>query len=201
MGLGQMPAGQWIMNTVMLEKKNNKIHPHKFTLWVGIGSILMMFAGLTSAYIVKRNQANWSSFEIPMLFWISTLAIVLSSLTLYLASKSFKERMMSRYRSLIAATLFLGVVFITLQFFGFMQLWNEGLTLQRNVAYSFLYVIVGLHGLHVIGGVIALLVMSLKAFSKKTRIYSSVPVELISTYWHFVDVLWVYLLIFLLMIR
>jgi cytochrome c oxidase subunit 3 len=196
-----MPAGQWIMNTVMLEKKNNKIHPHKFTLWVGIGSILMMFAGLTSAYIVKRNQANWSSFEIPMLFWISTLAIVLSSLTLYLASKSFKERMMSRYRSLIAATLFLGVVFITLQFFGFMQLWNEGLTLQRNVAYSFLYVIVGLHGLHVIGGVIALLVMSLKAFSKKTRIYSSVPVELISTYWHFVDVLWVYLLIFLLMIR
>jgi cytochrome c oxidase subunit 3 len=201
MGLGQMPAGQWIMNTVMLEKKNNKIHPHKFTLWVGIGSILMMFAGLTSAYIVKRNQANWSSFEIPMLFWISTLAIVLSSLTLYLASKSFKERMMSRYRSLIAATLFLGAVFITLQFFGFMQLWNEGLTLQRNVAYSFLYVIVGLHGLHVIGGVIALLVMSLKAFSKKTRIYSSVPVELISTYWHFVDVLWVYLLIFLLMIR
>jgi cytochrome c oxidase subunit 3 len=196
-----MPAGQWIMNAVMLEKKNNKIHPHKFTLWVGIGSILMMFAGLTSAYIVKRNQANWSSFEIPMLFWISTLAIVLSSITLYLASKSFKERMMSRYRSLIAATLFLGVVFITLQFFGFMQLWNEGLTLQRNVAYSFLYVIVGLHGLHVIGGVIALLVMSLKAFSKKTRIYSSVPVELISTYWHFVDVLWVYLLIFLLMIR
>jgi cytochrome c oxidase subunit 3 len=196
-----MPGGQWIMNTVMLEKKNNKIHPHKFTLWVGIGSILMMFAGLTSAYIVKRNQANWSSFEIPMLFWISTLALVLSSFTLYLASKSFKERMMSRYRSLIAATLFLGIVFLALQVVGFKELWEQGLTLKRNVAYSFLYVIVGLHALHVIGGVIALAVMSLKAFSKKTRIYSSVPVELISTYWHFVDVLWVYLLIFLLMIR
>ncbi len=189
------------MNTVMLEKKNNKIHPHKFTLWVGIGSILMMFAGLTSAYIVKRNQANWSSFEIPMLFWISTIAIVLSSFTLYLAAKSFKERRMSMYRSLMAATLLLGVIFITLQFFGFKQLWDQGLTLQRNVAYSFLYVIVGLHALHVIGGVIALVVMSLKAFSSKTRIYSSVPVELISTYWHFVDVLWIYLLIFLLMIR
>ncbi len=189
------------MNTVMLEKKNNKIHPHKFTLWVGIGSILMMFAGLTSAYVVKRNQANWSSFEIPMLFWISTIAILLSSFTLYLATKSFKERMMSRYRYLMAATLFLGVVFIALQVFGFIEMWQEGLTLQRNVAYSFLYVIVGLHALHVIGGVIALAVMSLKAFSTKTRIYSSVPVELISTYWHFVDVLWIYLLIFLLMIR
>ncbi len=189
------------MNTVMLENKNNKLHPHKFTLWVGIGSILMMFAGLTSAYIVKRNQANWSSFEIPVMFWISTIAIVLSSVTLYLASKAFKERLMSRYRLLMGVTLLFGVLFIVLQFFGFKQLWDQGLTLQGNVAYSFLYVIVGLHALHVIGGVIALLVMSLKAFSTKTRIYSAVPVELISTYWHFVDVLWVYLLIFLLMIR
>jgi cytochrome c oxidase subunit 3 len=189
------------MNTVMLENKNNKLHPHKFTLWVGIGSILMMFAGLTSAYIVKRNQANWSSFEIPVLFWISTIAIVLSSVTLYLASKAFKERLMGRYRLLMGVTLLFGVLFIALQFFGFKQLWDQGLTLQGNVAYSFLYVIVGLHALHVIGGVIALLVMSLKAFSAKTRIYSAVPVELISTYWHFVDVLWVYLLIFLLMIR
>jgi cytochrome c oxidase subunit 3 len=189
------------MNTVMLENKNNKIHPHKFTLWVGIGSILMMFAGLTSAYIVKRNQANWSSFEIPMMFWFSTAAIILSSVTLYLASKAFKERMMSRYRSLMAATLFLGVLFIVLQVIGFKQLWDAGFTLHQNVAYSFLYVIVGIHAAHVIGGIVALIVMSLKAFSTKTRIYSPVPVELISTYWHFIDLLWVYLLIFLLMIR
>ena len=79
------------MNTVMLENKNNKIHPHKFTLWVGIGSILMMFAGLTSAYVVKRNQANWISFELPVMFWFGTAAIVLSSVTLYLATKAFKE--------------------------------------------------------------------------------------------------------------
>jgi len=73
--------------------------------------------------------------------------------------------------------------------------------LQANVAFSFLYIIVGLHGLHVIGGIIALIVMSLKAFSSKIRIYSSVPVDLICTYWHFVDILWIYLLIFLIMIR
>ncbi len=84
---------------------------------------------------------------------------------------------------------------------GFNQLWNLGLTLTSSVSYSFLYVIVGLHALHVIGGVIALIVMAIKAFSTRTRVYSSVPVELISTYWHFVDILWIYLLVFLLMIQ
>ena len=179
----------------------NKIHPHKFTLWVGIGSILMMFAGLTSAYIVKRNQANWTSFELPMAFWYSTAAILLSSLTIMLATKAFKARLMSRYRTLVAATLVLGILFVALQVLGFKQLWDAGLTLQSNVSISFLYVIVGIHAAHVIGGIIVLIVLSLKAFSRKMRNYSSIPVELVNTYWHFVDILWIYLLIFLLMIR
>lgn len=188
------------MSTVAIQQRN-KIHPHKFTLWVGIGSIIMMFAGLTSAYIVKRNQANWVTFELPVAFWYSTAVIILSSLTLHMASKAFKERAMANYRKLMAVTLVLGVLFMILQVIGFNDFWKAGMTLQANVSYSFLYVIVGLHGLHVAGGVIALIVMSLKAFSIKSRTYSFVPVDLISTYWHFVDILWVYLLIFLLMIR
>ena len=100
-----------------------------------------------------------------------------------------------------ATSLFLGIIFIVTQILGFKEFWKMGLTLQANVSFSFLYVIVGLHAVHVIGGVIALIVMSLSAFSKKTRNYSVVPVELISTYWHFVDILWVYLLIFLIMIK
>ena len=182
-------------------KTKNKIHPHKFTLWVGIGSIIMMFAGLTSAYIVKRNQAGWVTYDIPKAFWYSTLIILLSSFTLQLSAKAFKERAMAKYRKLMFSTLILGVLFIVLQYIGFKQFWDAGMTLQANVAFSFLYIIVGLHGLHIIGGIIALLVMSLKAFSTKTRIYSSVPVELICTYWHFVDALWIYLLVFLIMIR
>ncbi len=188
------------MSIVAIEQRN-RIHPHKFTLWVGIGSILMMFAGLTSAYIVKRNQANWVPFQLPIAFWYSTAVIALSSFTLYMSSKAFKERAISRYRTLMAITLGLGVLFILLQFIGFRALWQIGITLTASVSYSFLYVIVGLHALHVIGGIIALVIMSLKAFSIKTRSYSSVPVELMSTYWHFVDILWIYLLIFLLMIR
>ncbi|MEP6713384.1 MAG: cytochrome c oxidase subunit 3, partial [Ferruginibacter sp.] len=188
------------MNTVMIDNRRNKIHPHKFTLWVGIGSILMMFAGLTSAYIVKRNMANWVTFDLPVAFWYSTAVIIASSFTLWTALKAFKERAMTKYRGLMAATLFLGVLFLVLQVLGFMQLWQNGITLQANVSYSFLYVIVGLHAAHVIGGIIALIIMSLKAFSTKIRSYSMIPVELISTYWHFVDILWLYLLVFLLMI-
>ena len=168
---------------------------------MGIGSILMMFAGLTSAYIVKRNQANWISFELPVAFWYSTAAIIASSIVLFFAGKAFRQREMPKYRWLVTATTILGALFIALQVIGFMQLWSKGITLQASVSYSFLYVIVGLHAAHVIGGIIALFLLIAKAFSKKVRSYNNLPVELVSTYWHFVDILWVYLLIFLLMIR
>jgi cytochrome c oxidase subunit 3 len=182
-------------------EQRKKIHPHKFTLWVGIGSLLMMFAGLTSAYIVKRNQANWQTFELPQFFWYSTVAVLLSSVTIYLAEKAFKQREMKKYRSLVIATLVLGVLFIVLQILGFQQLRASQITLTGNVSYSFMYVIVGLHAAHVLGGLVALIVLFAKAFSTKTRTYDSIPVELVGTYWHFVDVLWIYLLIFLIMIR
>jgi cytochrome c oxidase subunit III len=182
-------------------EQRKKIHPHKFTLWIGIGSILMMFAGLTSAYIVKRNQANWVTFELPLIFWYSTAVMLLSSVTIFFAGRSFKQRQMAKYRRLMMVTIILGALFIAMQVIGFNQLWNLGITLQGNVSFSFMYAIVGLHGAHLVGGIIALLVLFAKAFSAKTRIYNTIPVEVISTYWHFVDALWIYLLIFLLMIR
>ncbi|MBS1509199.1 MAG: cytochrome c oxidase subunit 3 [Bacteroidetes bacterium] len=188
------------MNTVVMEQRK-KIHPHKFTLWVGIAGILMMFAGLTSAFIVKRNQADWKPFVLPLTFWYSTAAIVLSSLTLFLAGRAYKAREMMRYRGLMTATIILGVLFILLQVVAFMQLYAIGEKLQSSVSISFLYVIVLLHGAHVIGGIIALIVLYAKAFNLKTKIYNSVPVEVTSTYWHFVDVLWIYLLLFLVMIN
>ena len=188
------------MSIVVMEQKK-RIHPHKFTLWVGVASIVMMFAGLTSAYIVKRNQVNWVTFELPSMFWYSTVVIVLSSVVLYFSNTAFKQREMAKYRKLVLATLVLGIMFVIMQIIGFNQLWTKGITLTKNVSFSFLYIIVGLHALHVIGGLIALIFLFAKAFSSKVRNYDIVPLEVISTYWHFVDVLWVYLLIFLLMIR
>ena len=183
--------------TVEQTQQRKRIHPHKFTLWVAIGSIIMMFAGLTSAYIVKSNQAGWQSVGMPQVFWYSTATIVISSLVMQMALRSFKQREMNRYRLLIATTLLLGVTFVILQGVGFRQLWNSGIQFKGSSGGGqFLYVIAGLHALHVLGGVIALMVMFVKAFLGRTKLYGSVPVEVMATYWHFVDLLWIYLLVF-----
>lgn len=184
------------MGTVSMETKK-RMHPHKFTLWVAIGSLVMMFAGLTSAFIVKSNQVNWKPVALPKIFWVSTAVIVLSSVMIQLALRSFKQREMGNYRSLIATTLVLGVAFLVLQWIGFNALWHDQhITFKGAGAGQFLYVIFGLHALHVIGGVIALLVIFIKAFIGNTKLYSAVPIEVAATYWHFVDLLWIYLVVF-----
>jgi len=175
-----------------------KMHPHKFTLWVAMGSLIMMFAGLTSAFIVKSNQAGWKPVTLPSVFWASTVAILISSGAIILALRSFKERNMARYRLLMIVTLLLGAAFIGLQWVGFEKLWEQQITFKGSGAGQFLYVIFGLHALHVAGGIVALLVLVAKAFVGRVKIYSSVPIEIAATYWHFVDLLWIYLLVFFL---
>jgi cytochrome c oxidase subunit III len=185
--------------TEAVRTQRKKIHPHKFTLWVAIGSIIMMFAGLTSAYIVKGNLPGWSEVEMPKLFYYSTAVMLISSLTMQMALKAFKERSMKQYRRLITTTAIFGFAFIVMQIIAFMQLWDAGLKMEGSGAGQFLYIIFGLHALHVLGGAIALLVMFLQAFSSRIRNYNPVPVEVVSTYWHFVDLLWVYLFLFFLL--
>lgn len=185
----------------IVNEQRKKIHPHKFTLWVALGSIIMMFAGLTSAYVVKRDQPGWTTFSIPRAFWYSTAVILVSSLTVQLALKAFKDREMLRYRNLLTTTVVLGILFVVLQWIGFQQIWNTGITLRGSGGGQFLYIIAGLHAAHVLGGIVALVIIVGKAFATRTRNYNSVPVELISTYWHFVDLLWIYLFIFFMAIN
>ncbi len=181
--------------------QNNKIHPHKFILWVAIGSIIMMFAGFTSAYIVKREQPGWTSYTTPIAFYYSTAIILISSITIFLAAKSFRERRMIRYRKLVVATVLLGLVFVLLQWLGFRHLWISGITFHGSGAGQFFYIIAGLHAVHVIGGIIALFVLWIRAKNARIRSYNVVPVDVVSTYWHFVDLLWIYLFIFFLMVQ
>jgi len=187
------------MSTVTSNERK-RIHPHKFTLWVAMGSIVMMFAGLTSAYIVRKSGANWLEFDFPPVFWTSTAVILCSSLTIHLALKSFRAREMRRYRMLVTITAILGVLFAILQYDGFSFLYDHGVQVfgaGSNPSASFLGVIIGLHAIHVLGGVIALLVVFFRAYSQKTKSYNALPIEIVGTYWHFVDILWIYLFIFL----
>lgn len=177
-------------------KNGGRIHPHKFTMWVAIGSMLMLFAGLTSAYIVKSSQDNWIEVQTPNQFWYSTIAIMLSSLTIQMAYRSFKQRDMANYRRLISITLVLGVLFILLQWLGFRWLWENNVRFTGSGAGQFLYVIAGLHAVHVIGGIVALIIIVAKTFFGKIKNYDPVPVDIMKTYWHFVDLLWLYLLVF-----
>src|SRR5687767_2776636 len=117
------------MNTVSIEQKR-KLHPHKFTMWVAIGSIIMMFAGLTSAFIVKSNQSGWVPVEVPKVFWISTAVIILSSITIQVALRAFKQRQMSQYRAMVCVTLLLGIAFVWLQWLGFDALWEQRITFK-----------------------------------------------------------------------
>jgi len=165
-------------------------------MWVAIGAIIMMFAGLTSAYIVKSGQAAWTGVRTPVLFWYSTAVLLISSVTIQASLRAFRQRNMSRFRSLFLLTLVLGIVFVLLQWKGFQYLWDHGVRLEGAGAGQFLYIIFGLHAIHVLGGIVALVVMALRQFFSKTRNYDSTPIEVMCTYWHFVDVLWLYLLIF-----
>jgi len=195
------------------EVQRRKIHPHKFALWVAMGSISMMFAGLTSAYMVRESQTNWRYYKLPPVFWYSTIVIVASSITLQLATKAFKSRVMPRYRSLMVFTILLGLIFSAMQLAGFYQLYHqvqaviidrqvskemEAVRLNGNPSESFLFIIAGLHIVHLLGGIVTLLVVYFRSTRKTVKIYNATALEVAGGYWHFVDALWLYLFVFFL---
>ena len=188
------------MITAQESTQRKKINPKKFAMWIAIGSIIMMFGGLTSGYIVRRSQGNWENITLPVEFTISTIVILLSSGTLMLALKSFKQRKMQMHRNMVGITFILGITFTVLQYFGFKDLLSH-MKWADNVSFQYLIVIILVHALHILGGVVALFILFLQTYSKKVKTYSSNALEIAGTYWHFVDILWLYLLIFLLMIK
>jgi len=184
--------------TVQKSAQQKKLHPHKFAMWVAMGSILMMFAGFTSAYLVREAQDNWLHFKLPSIFWVSSVAIVISSFTITMGIRAFRRRAMPLFRGLVTLTLLLGIAFGICQWVGFSQLYAQNIRVDGNPSASFLFIIVGAHLLHVLGGIIALLIVFFRAFRKNVKIYNTTGLEVVATYWHFVDVLWIYLFVFFL---
>lgn len=178
------------------EYNQSKILPQKLALWVGIGSIVMMFAAFTSAYVVRRSAGNWLEFKLPDIFFLNTVVIVMSSVTLHYAYTSFKKGKEKWYKGLLIATFLLGILFVVLQYKGWQAMTDIGATFTVNPSSSFIYVISGIHAAHVLGGIAALIVAMVHAFVLPFRPTARrrQRFELVCQYWHFVDVLWIYLI-------
>lgn len=174
---------------------------YKLILLFAMVSMTMMFAGLTSAYVVSQSRADWlKDFQLPSAFYFSTIAILGCSLNFHLAKKAIQKDNRSKTTSLLLATLALGISFIVLQFVGFGQIVANGHYFTGNassITTTFLYVIVVVHLIHLAGGMISLLIIIYNHFKQKYNSTQTLGIELGAMYWHFLDFLWVYLFLFL----
>jgi cytochrome c oxidase subunit 3 len=196
-------------------------------LWLGIVSIAMLFAGLTSAYIVRQGEGKWVEFALPQLFKVSSLIIILSSISLQWGLVSIKKNNSGNLKVAMFITLLLGIGFIISQYYAWSELYHNGIVFTGriqdiktnyqyipsgketaaevadagNVAGSFLYVLTGLHVAHLLVGVIVLIVVFSRALIGKYSTVNYNGVKMCAIYWHFLGGLWLYLFFFLLYIR
>ena len=177
------------------------MHPKKFALWLFIASVIMIFAALTSAYIVRQADGNWLVFDLPNSFWITSAIILISSGTMHWAYLAAKKDDLEGTKLAISITTVLGIAFLVGQFIAWGDMVTRNVYFVGNPSGSFVYVLSGLHGLHIIGGVVFLVVVLLAAFRYRVHSRNLAQIEMCATYWHFLDALWLYLFVFLLLNR
>ena len=164
-------------------------------LWLLLTGIIMLFAGLSSAYIVLRGAPSWQNVAIPSILWINTLVIVASSLAMEVTRRSIRLGRIGSTKAWIAVTGGLGLAFLVGQFVAWGQLVDAGVYLPTTLHSSFLYVLTGAHAVHILGGVGALVFVLVQTFRNQYTKLNHEPIALCATYWHFIDGLWVYLLL------
>ncbi len=190
--------------TLQEELRAGKRKSAKPMLWIAMISMVMFFAGLTSAYVVSMKRDDWVTFDLPQAFYISTVLIVLSSITLIISQKLLKKDNLKASLLFLLATLVSGVGFVWYQYVGFNQLRAVGLFFtgpESTVSTSFILGITFMHILHLLAGVIVLLVVIYNHFKKKYSSADMLGFELGGIFWHFVDILWIYLFFFFYFIR
>jgi cytochrome c oxidase subunit 3 len=183
------------------EHKSRTARSYKLILLFAMVSMTMMFAGLTSAYVVSQSRADWlKDFQLPSAFYFSTIAILGCSITFHLAKKAIQKDNQSATTSFLMATLALGISFVVLQFVGFGQIVANGYYFTgsaSSITTTFLYIVVLVHLIHLAGGMISLLIIIYNHFKQKYNSTQTLGIELGAMYWHFLDFLWVYLFLFL----
>ena len=193
------------MDLIQQDHQQSVGRAKKMMLWFAIISMIMMFAGLTSAYVVSKSRPDWSSdIELPSGFYWSTLVIILSSITLFLGKKSILFKNHRNATLYLTSTVVLGSIFVFLQFQSFAEIVSWGYYLtgsESSITSSFIYVIVIAHLAHLAGGIIVLFVLIYNHFKQRYRPGQMLGLELGAIYWHFVDALWIYLFLFLYFFR
>jgi cytochrome c oxidase subunit 3 len=188
------------MEMTLQEQNERKAQSYKLILWFAMVSMVMMFAGLTSAYVVSTSRADWlKDFQMPSAFFMSTAVIILSSVTFLLARKSIKKNNRQLTTTWLVATLALSSVFVMLQFVGFNQIIAMGYFFtgsESTITTSFLYIVAILHMAHLFGGLIALGIIIYNHFKLKYNATQTLGIELGEMFWHFLGILWILLFLF-----
>ncbi len=175
---------------------------YRIGMWVGLAAILMMFTALTSAYIVRAASSNdWQPLTMPRVLLLSTALILVSSGTLEAARRKLKGGAHSGYKTWLAVTVVLGLGFLASQLFAWRQLAAQKIYVSSNPHSSFFYLLSATHGVHLIGGLCALIYLTLRARasadSEVAVVKQQAGADIVTLYWHFMDVLWVYLFVLL----
>ena len=193
------------MTMTQNEEKVKKERSAKLILLFAMVSMTMMFAGLTSAFVVSKSRADWlKDFQLPTAFYWSTFVILSCSLTFFLAKKAIKKDNFRQTTIMLLSTLLLGILFVILQFAGFGQIVAGGYYFTgqaSSITTTFLYVVTVMHLLHLAGGLISLLIIIYNHFKQKYNASQTLGIELGAMYWHFLDILWVYIFLFLIFFK
>ena len=166
-------------------------------LQLGLAAIVMFFMALASSYIVRKGLGNdWQRTPMPPVVWFNTAVLLVSSITIILARRKLEHRDREAFRTWWWVTTGLGLLFLSGQIIAWRQLAAAGMMLATNPSSSFFYLLTAAHGAHLAGGIFALLYVTFRQW-KRSRISQATAAELASIYWHFMDGLWVFLLVLL----
>ena len=188
---------------ISIEQIKKQGQTKKLLLLFAMISMVMMFGGLTSAVIVSASREDWlKDMTMPKSFYISTLIILIGSVTYHLAVTFIKKNDRTKTSLMLWISLALAFLFTFFQLEGFKEIINQGYFFVgpgSNVRSTFIYVIAGLHIIHLFGGVIATLIIIFKHYKRSYNNVQYVGIELGAIYWHFLDILWILLFLFFLL--
>ena len=175
---------------------------YRIGAWAGIGGIVMLFTALASAYIVRSASGNdWQPIVMPKVLWLSTAVILISSVTMEISRRALKQQHNSRYSSWLTLTVVLGLGFVATQLIAWRQLWRQGVYMASNPHSSFFYLFTAAHGVHLLGGLVALSCLLLRTRKQRDTVEGELrrigAADAASIYWHFLDGLWISLFLLL----